>query len=151
MFHFFFFFFFFSCFSPSLKCPVSYLYPPFFYFLFLLKNILQPHIYFTSQRERERKRERKREKAGGDRGRQKDKAGGDRRSPCNTTTSATPLPLILLPTTRLDQIDLFFFFFFFFFFSYLLGLIQLYCKNWILFCVLCLDYVRRFLRVKQRD
>ena len=38
-----------------------------------------------------------------------------------------------------------------FFFSYLLVLIQLYCKNWILFCVLCLDYVRRFLRVKQRD
>ena len=43
------------------------------------------------------------------------------------------------------------FFFFFFFFSYLLVLIQHYCKNWILFCVLCLDYVRRFLRVKQRD
>ena len=29
----------------------------------------------------------------------------------------------------------FFFFSFFFFFSYLLVLIQLYCKNWILFCV----------------
>ena len=39
----------------------------------------------------------------------------------------------------------------FFYSSYLLVLIQLYCKNWILFCVLCLDYVRRFLRVKQRD
>ena len=32
---------------------------------------------------------------------------------------------------------------FFFFF------IQLYCKNWILFFVLFLDYLRRFLRVKQ--
>ena len=32
---------------------------------------------------------------------------------------------------------------FFFFFSYLLVLIQLYFKNWTLFCVLCLDYVRR--------
>ena len=42
-------------------------------------------------------------------------------------------------------------FLFFLFFSYLLVLIQLYCKNWILFCVLCLDYVRRFLRVKKRD
>ena len=31
---------------------------------------------------------------------------------------------------------------FFLFFSYLLVLIQLYFKNWILFCVLCLDYVR---------
>ena len=38
-----------------------------------------------------------------------------------------------------------------FYSSYLLVLIQLYCKNWILFCVLCLDYVRRFLRVKKRD
>ena len=43
------------------------------------------------------------------------------------------------------------FFSFLFFFSYLLVLIQLYCKNCILFWVLCLDYVRCFLRVKQRD
>ena len=49
------------------------------------------------------------------------------------------LPFFLRPTTRLGQICLFFFFFF----------IQLYCKNWILFCVLCLDYLRFFLRVKQ--
>ena len=37
-----------------------------------------------------------------------------------------------------DRLVLFFFFF-----------IQLYCKNWILFFVLFLDYLRRFLRVKQ--
>ena len=36
-----------------------------------------------------------------------------------------------------------------FFFSCLLVLIQLYCKNWILFCILCLDYLRHFLRMKQ--
>ena len=33
-------------------------------------------------------------------------------------------------------------FFFIFFFSYFFVLIQLYFKNWILFCILCLDYVR---------
>ena len=93
-----------------------------------------------------------RSKANGDQGRQKDKGGGDWRSPCSTTSSAAPPILVLLPTTRLGQISLLFFFFYLFiYFPYLLVLIQLYCKNWILFCVLCLDYVRRFLRVKQRD
>ena len=38
------------------------------------------------------------------------------------------------------------FFLFFFFFFILLVLIQLYFKNWILFCVLCLDYVRNGVR-----
>ena len=96
-----------------------------------------------------------RSKASKDRGRWKDKASGDQRSPCSTISFVAPPPFILLPTTRLGQIGLFFFlffsFFFFFFFSYLLVLIQLYCKNCILFWVLCLDYVRCFLRVKQRD
>ena len=48
----------------------------------------------------------------------------DRRSPC-TTTSAVPSPLVLLPTTRLGQISLFFSFSFSFL-SYFLVLIQLY-------------------------
>ena len=39
-----------------------------------------------------------------------------------------------ISTARLGQIGLFFFFF-----SYLLVLIQIYFKNWILFCGLCLD------------
>ena len=130
-------FFSFSCFSPPHKCPVStpISIPPFFYFLFHLKNI--PTTTFTSyQRERERLLLVRCPTAGGDRGRRKDKAGGDQRSSCSTTTSAAPLLLVLLPTTRVGQISLFFFF------PYLLVLIQLYFKNWILFCVLCLDYVR---------
>ena len=135
-------FFFFLFFSATQVSSVhSYLYPPFFYFLFHLKNI--PATTFTShQRERERERLMlvRRPTAGGNRGCQKDKAGGDRRSPCSTTTSTAPPPLVLLPTTKLVQIGLFFFSFFLF--SYLLVLIQLYFKNWILFCVLCLDYVR---------
>ena len=56
--------------------------------------------------------------------------------PCDTTTFAAPSRLFLLPTTKLVQIGVLFSF------SYLLVLIQLYFKNWILFCVLCLDYVR---------
>ena len=52
--------------------------------------------------------------AGGDQGCRKEKAGGDRRSPCSTTTSAAPPPLVLLPSTKLGQIGLFFFSFFIF-------------------------------------
>ena len=48
----------------------------------------------------------------------------------SSSASAASPPFVLHPTTRLGQIGLFFFIFFFFFF-----LIQLYCKNWILFCV----------------
>ena len=122
------------------------------------------HHIFTSEKREERERgeseasveiEVHRSKANGDWGHWKDKASGDRRSPCNTTSFAAPKPFILLPPNKPGQMGLFFFlslfFFFFFFFSYLVVLIQLFCKNWILFCVLCLDYVRCFLRVKQRD
>ena len=51
-----------------------------------------------------------------------------------------PPLLVVLPTNRLRSDRLFFFF------SYLLVLIQLYFKNWILFCILCLDYVRNGVR-----
>ena len=73
-------------------------------------------------------------------------AVGDRRSPC-TITSAVPPPLVLFPTTRLGQISLFFFFFFFsFFFIFAYSNSTLFYKNWNLFCVLCLDYVRNGVR-----
>ena len=132
----------FSCFSPLHKCPVStpISIPPSFIFFFTSRTFQQPHLLHIKERERERLMLVHRPTAGGNRGCQKDKAGGDRRSPCSTTTSTAPPPLILLPTTKLVQIGLFFFSFFLF--SYLLVLIQLYFKNWILFCVLCLDYVR---------
>ena len=64
--------------------------------------------------------------------------------------SALPLPLVFRPTTACrpphhqagsDRLVLSFLFFFLFF-SYLLVLIQLYFKNWIVFCVLRLDYMR---------
>ena len=65
----------------------------------------------------------------------KEKASKDWFSPCNTTLSASPPPLVLLPTTRVGQIGLSFFIFLFFYFPYFLILIQLCCynKNWILF------------------
>ena len=94
-FHFFFSFFFFLFFSST---QVSNLYPPFFYFLFHLKNIPATSP-FTSHQRRERERERgerlllvRRPITDGDRGRRKDKAGGDRRSPCSTTTSSARPP-----------------------------------------------------------
>ena len=103
----------------SVQCPISI--PPFFYFLFHLKNIPATSP-FTSHQRKERERERgerlllvHRLTASGDRGHQKDKAGKDRRSPCSTTTYTAPLPLVLLHTTKLGQISLFFFFFPFFF------------------------------------
>ena len=136
------FFFSFSCFSPPHKCLVSthISIPPFFYFLFHLKNILAT-MFTSHQRERERERVLlvRRPTASGDRGHRKDKAGGDRRSPYNVTTNAALPPLVLLPTTRLGQIGLFFFFLFFFFFIFA-------CSNSTLFqeldFFLCLDYVR---------
>ena len=135
-FHFFFSFFFFLLFSST---QVSN--PPSFIFFFTSRTF-QQHICYTSEkRERERGPLVRCPIAGGDRGRRKDKVVGDRRSPCGTTMSAAPSPLVLLPTTRLGQLGVLFLFFFFFF-SYFLVLIQLYFKNWMLFCVLCLDYVR---------
>ena len=99
--------------------------PPSFIFLFTSRTF-QQLICFTSERERERE-------AGGDRGRQKDKAGGDRRSPWGTTMSAArPAPHHQAGSNRRS---FFSFSFFYFYFSYLLVLIQLYFKNWILFCV----------------
>ena len=75
----------------------------------------------------------------------KDKAGGDWHSPCpllpHDHSSSSPPP----DWVKSACSSSFSFFFSFFFFPYLLVLIQLYCKNWILFFVLCLDYVRRFL------
>ena len=95
----------------------SYLYLPFFYFLFHLKNILVPATpHFVHIRERERVLLVCRPTTGGVWGHRKDKAGGDRHSPCSTTTSVAPPSLVLLPTTKLGQIGLFFFFFLFSFF-----------------------------------
>ena len=48
----------------------------------------------------------------------KEKASKDWFSPCNTTLSASPPPLVLLPTTRVGQIGLSFFIFLFSLFSY---------------------------------
>ena len=103
--HFFFFFLLvFLLHMSTVQCPIS---TPFFYFLFLLKNVLD-----IRERERERERER---------GRSwwiyRSLKGQSR---CSTTTSAAPRSLVLLPTTRLGQIGLllllllFFFFFFIF-------------------------------------
>ena len=98
------------------------------------------HIYGLSHfHTREKRRERK--------GRwscRKGKAGRDRHSPCNTSLSASLLLLVLLPTIRLGQIglSLLLLFLFLFCFSYFLVLIPLCYKNWILFCVLFLDYVK---------
>ena len=86
------------------------------------------------KKEKEKKKKEEEEGGGGE-------TAADDEAFTSTTSSVAPLPFVLLPTTRLGQIGLFFFFFF----------IQLYCKNWILFFVLFLDYLRRFLRVKQRD
>ena len=140
-FHFFFSFFFFLFFSSTQVSSVhSYLYPPFFYFLFHLKNI--PATTFTlHQRERERV--------------------------CCSSAAPSPMEIKVakrtksveisihhaalphLPTHRRSSssplpgyVKLACSFFFFSFFSYLLVQIQLYFKNLILFCVLCLDYVR---------
>ena len=133
-FHFFFSFFFFLFFSSTQDTQ-----PPFFLFSFSP----QEHSSASHQR-REIERERERERSAW------------ASTTCISTavpaaTLASPPPLIILPTNRLgsDRLVLFFFFFFFFsfFFSYLLVLIQLYFKNWILFFVLCLDYVRNGVRL----
>ena len=107
---FFLFLFSFSCFSP----PHKYLAP-----LLLFSFSPQEHSGIShSLHIRERERELVRcPTADGDRGHRKDKTSGDRRSPCSTTTFAAPPPLVLLPTTRLGQIDLFFFYFYFFIFA----------------------------------
>ena len=123
----------------------SYLYPPFFYFLFHLKNI--PANTFTShQRERERERERERDCCSfaapplveievAERTNLVEISVHHATLPCSLPhcrSSSSPSPSWVRLTCSL----------FFFFFSYLLVLIQFYFKNWILFCVLYLDYVR---------
>ena len=115
--------------------------PSSFIFFFTSRTFQQPHICFTlEKRERERERGERlgqivcRPTAGGDRGCRKDEVGGDWRSPCSTITFAAPPLLVLLPTTKLGQIGLFFFYF-----SYLLVLIQLYFMNWILLLLLWFD------------
>ena len=102
-----------------------------------------------------------RSKASGDRGRRKDKVDGDRHSPalphplphCRSSSS---LPPDWIRSTCSSS---------FFFFSYLLVLIQLYCKNWRSGLITVLRTVRlnhgsngpcffgidRFLSLKNRD
>ena len=101
--HFFFFFLLVFLLHMSIvQCPIS---TPFFYFLFLLKNVLD-----IRERERGQSWWIYRSLKG--------------QSQCSTTTFAAPPSLVLLPTTRLGQIGLFFFYFFIsiIFFSYLLVL-----------------------------
>ena len=110
-------------------------------FLFIKKKKCETRysIYFTvtqlsHQRKQKRQREKEHSRERGRRpveikSRRKEKAGKDRRSPSNSTSSASPPLLFLLPTVRLGQIGLSFFFFFFFLFFSFLVLIQLCCYN----------------------
>ena len=124
-------FFFFLLFSsPQVSNPSSFIF-------FFISRTFQQLICFTSKRERERERG----QAGGDRGCRKDKS-----VEIGIHHAALPHPpphchLSSSPPPGSDQRS------FFFFFSYLLVLIQIYFKNWILFCVLCLDYVRNGVRM----
>ena len=116
------FFIFYIVFLPFISFSSTFHFFFFFFFLFLvflLHTSVQPPFFYSPQEHSSishllhmRERERERERLG------------------------PPLPLVVLPTIRLGQIRLSFFFLFSFF-SYLLVLIQLYFKNWILFCVLC--------------
>ena len=84
-------------------------------------------LFSSKKRERQRQRERRKTRRSAFTMPSKIEvhhAVEDRRSPC-TTTSAVPSLLVLLPTTRLGQISLFFSFSFSFL-SYFLVLIQLY-------------------------
>ena len=130
----FFFPFSFSWFSPPHKCLAPLL-------LFSFSPQKHSNNSFAShQRERGREGEREREgclSADGDRGRRKDKSV---EIGIHHAALRRPLP------HHLGQIGILFFFSFFFF-SYLLVLIQLYFKNWILFCVLCLENVRNGVRL----
>ena len=84
-------------------------------------------LFSSKKRERQRQRERRKTRRSAFTMLSKIEvhhAVEDRRSPC-TTTFAVPSPLVLLPTTRLGQISLFFSFSFSFL-SYFLVLIQLY-------------------------
>ena len=103
----FFLFFFFSFFSST---QVSS--PPSFIFFFTSRTF--QHLTFASHH-RERERERERERG----------LGLHRISSISTATHHPPHY-----QARSNRLG-------FFFFSYLLVLIQLYFKNWILFCVLC--------------
>ena len=127
----------FISFSSTHVSPISLL-----LFLFLLQNLPATSfaLLIKEKRERETKREEK------DWGIGVHHAVGDWGSPC-TTTSDVPPRLVLLPTIRLGQINLFFSFFFFFsFFIFACSYSTLFYKNWNLFCVLCLDYVRNEVR-----
>ena len=108
---------------------------PFLLFLFLLQNLpVTFHLLLCSSKTKKKnfallikeKRETKTER---------EEKDWERSAWASTATPASPPPLVVLPTNRLgsDRPPPFFFFFF----SYLLILIQLYFKNWILFCVLC--------------
>ena len=111
--HFFSFFsFFFFVFFSSIQVSSA---PSFI--LFSTSRTFQQLICFTSERERERE------------------------LLVHRPTAARPPPHHQAGSDWL-VISFFLFFFLFLFFSQLLVLIQLYFKNWILFCVLCLDYVR---------
>ena len=121
--------------------------PPSFIFFFTSRTFQQPHHLLHIREKREREREEK---------------------DCCSFTDSPPVEIEVTKRTKRVKIGVLHvalprtpphcrsssstplswvrsacsFFFFPFFFSYLLVLIQLYFKNWILFCVLCLDYVR---------
>ena len=122
-----FFFFSFSCFSPPHKCPA-----PFFYFLFHRKNIPTTHLLHIREREREGYSSTAPPPV--------EIEVAERTKPVEIGIHHAALPR-LLPHHRSSSPppswvrSAFFFFLFFFFFSYLLVLIQIYFKNWILFCV----------------
>ena len=123
--------------SPPNTCPLS----PFFYFFFSYRTFQQHHLLFSSK-----KREREKDKERGER-------LGDRRSPCRRRSRFTMHYHVRCPTAAhppshhqagSDQLVLFFFFFLFFIFA--CSYSTLFYKNWNLFCVLCLDYVRNGVR-----
>ena len=141
-FHFFFSFFFFLFLVFLLHTSVQSLSP-----LLLFSFSPQEHssnltIYFTSKkRERERERETAAHPPSHHHWRSRSLKGQSwwrsvftmQHYHIRRPTTACPSPHLQAGS---DQLVLFFLF------SYLLVLIQLYFKNWILFCVLCLDYLR---------
>ena len=126
-------FFLFSFFFYLLFSSTQVSSPPSFIFFFTSRTF-QQLICFTLEREREREREGCLSAAPPSveiEVTERTKSVEIGVHPCDTTTFAAPSRLFLLPTTKLVQIGVLFSF------SYLLVLIQLYFKNWILFCVLC--------------
>ena len=133
--------------SPPHTCPLS----PFFYLFFSSRTFKQHHLLFSSEK-RERQRQREREEKYWEIG--VHHAVGDRGLPCRRRSAFTMHYHVRRPTAARplphhqagsDQLVLFFFFFsFFFIFAYSNS--TLFYKNWNLFCVLCLDYVRNGVR-----